>query len=103
MKLVRFLMKLVNHQVNIELKNGTVILGTITGVDMSMNTHLKGVKMTIKGNDPITLSHLTVRGNNIRYFLLPDDLSIEQYLVDDSTKPKRKYDTIRGRKQKNVK
>lgn len=97
MKLVRFLMKLTNESVTIELKNGTVITGTITGVDISMNTHLKTVKMTTKGFDPVTLDHLTIRGNNIRYFLLPDELSIDQYLVDDSTKFKQKYNAIKGR------
>ena len=72
MKLVKFLMKLVNQKVTIELKNGTVVTGNITGVDISMNTHLKTVKMTLKGHDPVTLDHLTIRGNTIRYFFLPD-------------------------------
>lgn len=84
MKLVRFLMKLNNETVTIELKNGTIVVGTVTGtiillkfcigVDVSMNTHLKAVKLTAKGKESIALDHLTIRGNNIRYFLLPESL-----------------------------
>jgi small nuclear ribonucleoprotein (snRNP)-like protein len=45
MKLVRFLMKLNNETVAIELKNGTVVQGTVSGVDIAMNTYMKNVKV----------------------------------------------------------
>jgi small nuclear ribonucleoprotein D1 len=67
MKLVRFLMKLNNETVTIELKNGTIVHGTITGVDMMMNTHLKTVKMTVRNRDPTSIDTLSLRGSNIRY------------------------------------
>ncbi|KAJ1967280.1 Sm snRNP core protein Smd1, partial [Dimargaris xerosporica] len=88
MKLVRFLMKLSNETVTIELKNGTIVHGTVTGVDMSMNTHLKTVKMTVKNKDPVTLETLSIRGSNIRYFILPDSLPLDTLLIDDSVKSK---------------
>ncbi|KAI0002574.1 hypothetical protein BJV74DRAFT_608280 [Russula compacta] len=98
MKLVRFLMKLNNETVTIELKNGSVVHGTITGVDMQMNTHVKTVKMTTRNHDPVSLDSLSIRGNNIRYFVLPDSLPLDTLLVDDAPKPKnRKKDDARGR------
>ncbi|KAI6124561.1 Sm-like ribonucleoprotein [Pisolithus croceorrhizus] len=73
MKLVRFLMKLNNETVTIELKNW------ICRVDMQMNTHLKTVKMTARNRDPTSLDTHTL-------------------LVDDAPKPKaRKKDDTRGR------
>ena len=83
-------MKLTNETVTIELKNGTIVHGTITGVDISMNTHLKTVKMTVRNRDPISLDTLSVRGNNIRYYILPDSLPLDTLLVDDSPKVKQK-------------
>ncbi|KAF9051748.1 hypothetical protein BJ165DRAFT_1401213 [Panaeolus papilionaceus] len=98
MKLVRFLMKLNNETVSIELKNGSVVHGTITGVDMQMNTYLKTVKLTTRNRDPLSLDSLSIRGNNIRYFILPDALPLDTLLVDDAPKPKgRKKDDARGR------
>jgi len=86
MKLVKFLMKMKNETVTIELKNGTVVVGTIEGVDIKMNVHLKLVKMTIKGKTPVSLENFSIRGNNIRHIVLPDYLPIETLLVDEGSK-----------------
>ena len=103
MKLVRFLMKLVNEVVTIELKNGTVVNGTIVGVDINMNTHLKTVKLTLKKKNPIMMEHLTIRGNNIRLFLLPDSLPLETLLADDAPKIKTKAPKAKVKQVKQVK
>ena len=65
---------------------------------MQMNTHLKTVKMTTRNRDPTSLDSLSIRGNTIRYFMLPDALPLDTLLVDDAPKPKgRKKDDPRGR------
>ncbi len=79
-------MKLKNETVTIELKNGTLVTGTIVGVDVKMNTHLSNVKMVIKGKNPVVLEHITIRGNNLRYFILPEALPLDTLLVDDGPK-----------------
>lgn len=55
---------------------------------MSMNTHLKTVKMTLKGKNPVTLDSLSIRGSNVRYYILPDSLNLDTLLVDDGPKAK---------------
>lgn len=47
-----------------------------------MNTHLKAVKLMPKGRSPINIDHMSVRGNNIRYYILPDSLNLDTLLVD---------------------
>lgn len=61
-----------------------------------MNTHLKAVKLTVKGREAVALDHLTIRGNNIRYFLLPESLPLETLLVDDAPKVRNKKQARAG-------
>ena len=59
-----------------------------------MNTHLKAVKMTIKGRNPVSLDSMSVRGSSIRYVILPERLrlllqltysiNLDAYLIDDA-------------------
>lgn len=56
--------------------------------------------MTIRNRDPISLDFINLRGNNIRYFILPDSLPLDTLLIDDAPKPKgrnRQERTDRGR------
>jgi len=93
-------MKLKDEKVVVELKNGTVVEGTIVGkiilliffpkylkgVDIRMNLHMKNVKMTAKRKNPVMLELLTIRGNNVRYVILPESAPLDTYLVDDTPK-----------------
>lgn len=66
-----------------------------TGVDIAMNTHLKTVKLIVK-KEVINLESISVRGNNIRYVILPESLPLETLLIDDTPKSKLKKKDTRG-------
>jgi small nuclear ribonucleoprotein D1 len=93
----RFLMKCANETVTIELKNGTIVHGTITSVTPQMNTALRAVKMTTKNKanpgapgETISIDTINIRGSTIRYYILPDSLPLDTLLIDDQPKPKNK-------------
>ena len=75
------------------LKPACGLILVAAGVDISMNTHLKTVKLTVKGKNPIALDHLSVRGHTIRYFILPDSLNLDTLLVDEAPRRKPKKPT----------
>lgn len=76
---------------------GTVISGTIVSVSPNMNTTLRNVKMTIKNRDPISLDFINIRGNNIRFYILPESLPLDTLLIDDTPKPKPKKENNNAR------
>jgi len=75
MKLVRFLMKLKNETVTIELKNGTIVVGSINGVDIKMNTFLQNVKMTIKGKPYLIQTKIQYNSISWQSEVAPSDTS----------------------------
>ena len=92
-------MKLKNETVTIQLKNGTIVVGSVHGVDIKMNTFLQNVKMTVKQKNPITLDQLTLRGSSIRYVILPETLQLDALLVEEESKAKKaKIPTKKGKR-----
>uniref|UniRef100_A0A8C0F5H3 Uncharacterized protein n=1 Tax=Bubo bubo TaxID=30461 RepID=A0A8C0F5H3_BUBBB len=55
--------------------------------------------MTLKNREPVQLETLSIRGNNIRYFILPDSLPLDTLLVDVEPKVKsKKREAVNPRK-----
>ena len=69
MKLTGFLQKLSGEALVVELKNGTVVLGTVIGTDVAMNMHLRVVTLTAKDKNPVKMDALSIRGSNVRYIM----------------------------------
>lgn len=57
---------------------------------MSMNIYLKVVKMIIKNKELVQLELLSIRGNNICYFIFFESLFFDIFFVDDVFKVKVK-------------
>ncbi|CAK5073743.1 unnamed protein product [Meloidogyne enterolobii] len=76
-KLGWFVTKLSRETVTIELKNNTIVTGTIVEADTAMNIHL--------------------RRNNIRTIILPDSLPLDVLLIDDEPRFKSQQRRMSGR------
>jgi hypothetical protein len=49
------------------------------------------VQVTVKGKNTVKFDSLSIRGNNIRYYILPDSLNLDTLLIDDAPKSKVTY------------
>lgn len=77
----RFLMKLSNETVRVELKNGTTVQGTITGVDHAMNMHMKSVKVVPKGKNASQMDNMSIRLASLHPHPTP------AYLLGETSQP----------------
>ncbi|CAK7895717.1 small nuclear ribonucleoprotein Sm D1 [[Candida] anglica] len=91
MKLVRFLMNMpnaTNQPITVELKNGNSVNGQLLSCSPSMNISLKNIKLVQPHQDPQILQFISIRGNQIRQIILPDDLNIDNLLANSVVKIK---------------
>ncbi|EAN90281.1 putative small nuclear ribonucleoprotein [Trypanosoma cruzi] len=78
--LIGFLQQLRGTLVEIELLNSSIVSGEITFVEPSMNTHMRHVKITAKGKNPVQAETYVVRGNSIRFVILPEAMNTDDVL-----------------------
>lgn len=69
-KPLNVLIKQINSQISLFLKNGVEYKGTMTRCDGFMNILLNGAKEYVKNQQIANYGSILVRGNNILYIVL---------------------------------
>lgn len=67
--------------VTVELKNGNSVNGQILSCTPTMNLALKNVKLIQPHQDAQFLNYMSIRGNQVRQVLLPEDLNLDMVLA----------------------
>lgn len=81
MKLKILFKAIINEIITIELKNGTFINGLIVEIDKNMNMYFKHAKRTQSRGKTILLDEISVRGNKIRYIVLPTWFNLDSIFI----------------------
>jgi small nuclear ribonucleoprotein D1 len=50
---------------------------------------MKAVKLIVRNKDPLRLDTISLRGNTIRYIILPDTLNLDSLLIEEMPKKVR--------------
>ena len=97
--LIHVLEALVGDTVTIELKNNSVVTGTLIDIDVNMTSHLSGAKVVPHRGEPEVHDELTIRGMNIRQFLLNDAVDIDTLLRKAAVNEKKAADKAKASKK----
>ena len=72
--------KITNEMITVELKNGIILHGVLLNSDKYMNIYLKKVKKTDICKFDLNLENVSIRGNMIRYVILPVWINFDSIL-----------------------
>lgn len=77
-----------NQPVTVELKNGHSVNGQLLACSPTMNLLMKNVKLMQPFQEPQLMQFLSIRGNQVRQIILPEDLNLESILASSATRIK---------------
>lgn len=60
--------------VTVELINGTIYRGRLSSIEDNMNVQLRDITSTAKDGLVTALEHVMVRGSQVKFFVIPDNL-----------------------------
>jgi small nuclear ribonucleoprotein D1 len=80
MNLTTILNRIINESITVELKNGTILHGILIKSDKYMNICLKKVRKKNILNYDLKLENISIRGNIIRYIILPIWINFDSIL-----------------------
>nr|UXY87117.1 small nuclear ribonucleoprotein D1 [Cryptomonas sp.] len=80
MKIRLIFEKITNEIITVELKNGVTIHGRIFSSDKYMNIYLKKAKRSVIPELPLNIESISIRGNMIRYIILPIWINFDSIL-----------------------
>jgi small nuclear ribonucleoprotein D1 len=84
----------INEIITIELKNGYILHGTLLNSDKNMNLYLKKVKKTDILDTNLNLESILIRGNTIRYIILPVWTNFDSVLCFSNKEQKKTKNNI---------
>jgi small nuclear ribonucleoprotein D3 len=71
---VKLLHEAVGHVITLELKSGELYRGHLMNTEDNMNCLMEGVKVTAKDGKLSQLEQVFLKGSQIRFFVVPDQL-----------------------------
>lgn len=59
-----------------------------------MNTYLRNARVIVKGKNPVHHEMLSIRGSNIRCYILPDSLNLDALLINSVEEKEEKKKSL---------
>lgn len=83
--------RIINETITVELKNGIILHGTLLHSDKLMNLYLKKVKKINNSAFNLNLESISIRGNTIRYVILPIWINFDSILYLKNKSKEEKF------------